>query len=183
MSKGRPIHHTVIDEGASTYVMSQAFWLNLGSPTLTLPSNSLKDFDGHTFLPKGYLARFPITLGGKTVTVEVEVVERHLDYNLLLGHSWPYAMNSIVSSVFRLILFPLDGKIVTVDQLSFCTHDYTTLPSSTVPLIGGFPDSYVSVGTSLLKASSLMGCFPLPLPKVPHTIAMISTILDGCIDP
>ena len=100
VSKGRPIHRTVIDEGALTCVMSQACWLNLGSPTLTLPSNSLKDFDGHTFLPKGYLASFPITLNGKTVNVDVEVIERHLDCNLLLGRSWSYAMNAMMSSVF-----------------------------------------------------------------------------------
>ena len=117
------------------------------------------------------------------VTVDIEVVDRHLDYNLFLGRSWSYAMTAIVSSVLRLILFPLDGKIVTVDQLSFCTPDYTTLPSSSVLLIGGFPDSYVSVGTSLLKASSLMGCFPLPPLEVPHMVAMISTTLDGSIDP
>ena len=138
MSKGRPIHCTVIDEGASTCVMSQACWLNLGSPTLTVQSNSFKAFDGHTFLPKGYLASFPITLSGKTVTMDVEVIERHLDYNLLLGHIWSYAMTAIVYSVFRLMLFPLDGKIVTVDHLSFYTPDYTTLPSIIVPLIGGF---------------------------------------------
>ena len=100
VSKGRPIHFTVIDEGASTCVMSQACWLNLGSPILTPPSTSLKAFDGNTFLPKGYLASFPITLGGKTVTVDVEVIELHLDYNLLLGCSWSYAMTAIVSSVF-----------------------------------------------------------------------------------
>ena len=135
--------------------MSQACWLILGSPTLTPPSNSLKDFDGHTFLPKGYLAIFPITLSGKTVTVDVEVVERHLDYNILLGRSWSYAMTAIVSLVFQF-------KIVTVDQISFCTPDYAMLPSRTVPLIGGFLDSYVSIGTGLLKASSLMGWFPLP---------------------
>ena len=139
--------------------MSQDCWLNLGSPTLTLPSNSVKAFDGHTFLPKGYLASFPITLSGKMVNVDVEVVERYLDYNLLLGRSWSYAMTAIVSSVFRIILFPLDGKIVTVDQLSFCTPDYATLPSITIPPIGGFPDSYVSIGIGLLKASSLTGFF------------------------
>ena len=76
--------------------MSQACWLTLGSPTLSLLSNSLKAFDGHTFLPKEYLASFPITLSGKTITVDVEVVERHIDYNLLLGHSWSYAMTTIV---------------------------------------------------------------------------------------
>jgi len=42
--------------------------------------------------------------------------------------------------------------------------------------MGGVPDSYVSIGTSLLKASSLMGCFPLQLPKVPKTVNMISSI-------
>ena len=183
VSKGRPIHRTIIDEGASTCVMSQACWLNLGSPTLTPPSNSLKAFDGQTFLPKGYLASFPITLSGKMVNVDVEVVECHLYYNLLLGRSWSYAMTAIVSPVFRLILFPLDGKIVVVDHLSFCTPDYATLPSSIVPLIGGFPDSYVSIGTSLLKASSLLGFFPLPPPQILNMVAMISTTLDGSIDP
>ena len=163
--------------------MSQACWLNLGSPILTPSLNSLKAFDGHMLLPKGYLASFPFTLSGKMVTVDVEVVEHHLDYNLLLGCNWYYAMTAIFSSVFRLILFPLDGKIVTVDQLSFCTPDYTTLPSSTVPLIGGFPDSYVSIGTGLLKASSLLGCFPLPPLQIPNTVAMISTFSDGSINP
>ena len=37
VSKGRPIYRTVIDEGASTYVMSQYCSLNLGYPTLTPP--------------------------------------------------------------------------------------------------------------------------------------------------
>ena len=92
-------------------------------------------------------------------------------------------MTDIVSSVFRIILFPLDGKIVTVDLLSFCSPNYATLPSSTIPLIGGVLDSYISIGTGLLKASSLMGFFPLPPPKVPNIVAMISTTLVGSIDP
>ena len=100
VSKGRPIHGTIIDEGGSTCVMSQACCLALGSLTLKPPSNSLKAFNGHTFLPKGYLASFPITLSGKKITVDVEVVERHLDYNLLLGDIWSYAMTAIVSLVF-----------------------------------------------------------------------------------
>ena len=70
-----------------------------------------------------------------------------------------------------------------MDQLSFYTPDYATLPSSTVPLIGGVTDSYVSIGTGLLKASSLLGFFPLPPPQIPNTVAMISTFSDGSIDP
>jgi hypothetical protein len=38
--------------------------------------------------------------GGKTVCVEVEVVDAPLDYNLLLGWSWTYAMQDVVATVF-----------------------------------------------------------------------------------
>ena len=79
-------------------------------------------------------------------------------------------MKVIVSSVFRIILFPFDGKIVTVDQLSFYTLDYSSLPSSSIPLVGGVPDSYVSISIGLLNASSLMDCFPLQQPKVSQMV-------------
>lgn len=95
--------------------MFSSCWLVLGSPTLPPPPNSLKEFYGHTFIPKGYLSDYPISLSGKTVTVDIEVVNRKLDYNLLLGRSWTYAMTAIVSSIFHLILFPLDGRIVIMD--------------------------------------------------------------------
>jgi len=113
--KGKGIQRTVIDEGGSTCIMSASCWLALGSPTLSPSSNSLKAFDNHTFVLKGYLANFPITLAGKTVMVDVEVVDRKLDYNLLLGCSWTYAMMAVVSTIFHIILFPLDGKVITVD--------------------------------------------------------------------
>ena len=56
--------------------------------------------------------------------VDVEVVDKKLDYNLLLGRSWTYVVTVIVSIVFRIIQFLLDGKVITVDQLSFCIPDY-----------------------------------------------------------
>lgn len=115
--------------------------------------------------------------------MDIEVVDKRLDYNLLLGQSWTYAMKTIVSTVFRIILFPLDGKVVIVDQLSFCTPDYSLLPSGFVPLVGGVPDSYVSIGTSLLMASSLMGCFPLLPLAVPQMVNMVSSIPHGLTDP
>ena len=45
----------------------------------------LKAFDGHVFKLHRIVPSFPIMLGGKTVTVEVEVVDAPIDYNLLLG--------------------------------------------------------------------------------------------------
>lgn len=81
----------------------------------------LKAFDGHLFTPHGILIAFPIELGGKIVTVEVEVVNAPLDYNLLLGCSWFYPMRAVASTVYRLFHFPHQGKIVSIDQLDYCT--------------------------------------------------------------
>jgi hypothetical protein len=52
------------------------------------------------------LASLAMELGGKTISIDVEVVDAPLDYNLLLGRSWFYAMIVVASSVFHLLQFP-----------------------------------------------------------------------------
>ena len=103
---GKQVHRTVLDEGATTCIMSFTCWQALGSPTLAALQTVLKAFDGHVFSPHGILTTFPIELGGKTVTVEVEVVNAPLDYNLLLGRSWFYPMRAVASTIYRLFHFP-----------------------------------------------------------------------------
>lgn len=49
------------------------------------------------------------------IAIEVEVVDAQLDYNILMGQSWTYVMTTVVSSLFRMILFTLQGRIVKVD--------------------------------------------------------------------
>jgi hypothetical protein len=80
----------------------------------------LTAFDGHSFRPHGILPTFLVQLGGKTVEVDVEVVDAPLDYNLLLGCNWTYAMTIVVSSVFHTLCFPHEGKIVMIDQVVLC---------------------------------------------------------------
>jgi hypothetical protein len=99
------IHRTTLDEGASTCVMSLACWKGLKSPPLNKFPMMLRAFDGRGFHPYGILQSLPIRLGGKTVTVDVEVVDAPLDYNLLLGRSWFYAMTVVALSVFRCVQF------------------------------------------------------------------------------
>ena len=82
---------------------------------LTTSQTVLKAFDRHLFSPHGILVAFPIELGGKIVTIEVEVVNMPLDYNLLLGHSWFYPMRAVTSTIYRLVHFPHQGKIVSID--------------------------------------------------------------------
>jgi hypothetical protein len=90
------ICRTIIDEGASTCVMSFACWKAIGSPSLNESQNTLKSFNGSSFKSYGVLPSFPITLEGKTVQVEVEVFDAPLDYNLFLGCSWIDSMRAVV---------------------------------------------------------------------------------------
>jgi hypothetical protein len=53
------------------------------------------------------------------------VVHDPLDFDLLLGRDYVYAMKSIVSTLFRVISFPHDGRVVTIDQLSFVGPNLT----------------------------------------------------------
>ena len=46
------------------------------------------------------LPTLSVELGGKIVSIHVEVVDALLDYNLLLGINWFYAMTAVASIVF-----------------------------------------------------------------------------------
>jgi hypothetical protein len=87
-------------------------------------------------------------------------------------------MHVVVSTLFHVVHFPHQGKVVTIDQLAFFKSDTRT---GNVSFIAKTPPSYENVDVGLLKDSSLMGTFPIPPPDVPHpsvaSINMISTVL------
>jgi hypothetical protein len=116
---GRDIPQTLIDEGSSISILSSIAWQALGYPPLAPVTQNLLDFNRRTSQPLGTLPQFPITLGGKTVFIDVMVVQDPLDFSLLLGRDYVYAMKAIVSTLFHVIYFPHDERIMNVDQLSF----------------------------------------------------------------
>jgi hypothetical protein len=69
--ENKNICRTIIDEGASTCVMSVTCWKAIGSPPLTESHNTLKAFNGSGFKPYGVLPSLSITLEGKSINVEV----------------------------------------------------------------------------------------------------------------
>lgn len=140
------------------------------SPPLNKSPNTLESFDGRFLRPYGILTNLLITLEGKTVELEVEVVDANLNYNLLIERSWTHPMFCVVSSLFHVLRFPHEGKIVTVDQISFFASSSS---SSNVPYVGNTNIPYESMGTGIFKDSSLMGTFTLPPPHV-HSVKMIS---------
>jgi hypothetical protein len=123
------------------------------------------------------LQSLAIQLGGKTVFVDVEVVDDPLDYNLLLGRSWFYAMTVITLSMFQCLHFLYQGKIVTIDQLDYCSPDAHTPPANNVPFLGYSKITYKSVGVGILKDSFLMDAFLTVLPPTSQHISMVNMIL------
>jgi hypothetical protein len=77
--------------------------------------------------------------------------------------------------VFRILQFPHQEKIVTVDQLDYCTPDLHNSATNNVPFLGSSL-GYESVGVGLLKDSSLVGIFPVPPPDTPE-VSMLNMIL------
>jgi hypothetical protein len=56
----RNIFRTVVDEGASTCVMSLACWKAIGQPELSPSPTLLTVFDGRSFRPHGIIPSFPV---------------------------------------------------------------------------------------------------------------------------
>jgi hypothetical protein len=110
--------------------LSSIAWKALGYPQLVSVTHILFAFNRRTSHPLGILPWFPITLGGKTIFFDVMVVHDPLDFNLLLGRDYVYAMKAIVSTLFHVISFPCDGRMVTIDQLSFVVPELTINPTT-----------------------------------------------------
>ena len=84
-------------------------------------------------------------------------------------------MTVVSSTVFRTLQFPHLGKIVTINQLEFCSPDVTTPTTNTIPMLGQYPLPYQSIGVGMLKDSTLMGVFPSTPPSTEvATVNMIS---------
>jgi len=91
---------TVIEEGASVSILSSTVWKAFGSPHLVPVTQNMLAFKRGTSQLLGILHKLPITLGGKTIYIDVMVVQGPLDFNLLLGRDYVYIMGALVSSLF-----------------------------------------------------------------------------------
>jgi hypothetical protein len=163
--------------------MSITCWKSIGSLALTKSHNTLKTFNGTCFKPYNVFPSFSIMLEVKSVNVKVEVFEAPLDYNLVLGRSWIDSMCAVVSTLFCVLRFPQEGKVITIDQLTFLNFDSHTI---NIPFIMKTPPDYENVGVGLLKDSNLMGTFPIPPPDIPlpfvASINMISTTVHETLE-
>ena len=66
---------TIVDEGAFVSLLSSTAWQALGSPQLVPATDQILAFNQRPTAPLGILPQFPITLEGKTVCIDVMVVQ------------------------------------------------------------------------------------------------------------
>ena len=161
-----------LDEGASVGLMPATTWQALGSPPLVLVVSNLTTFDGGTSQPLGTLPKFPITLGGKTVYIDVSVTQGASKFNLLLGCEYVYAMGALVSSLFCVVRFPHNGRIVTINQLSFVPKQGPPAQSSSPP---GFQPPVASAPSQINYVATY------PMPGSSDAVVMHSVL--GALDP
>ena len=113
-------------------------------------------FDGGACPSLGVLPKFPITLGGITVYIDVLVTQGALGFSLLLGRDYVCAMGAVVSSLFRVVCFPHDGRIVTIDQLSFIS------PPIHPPQVSSSPGSH-PLAESVSPQINYVATSPVPI--------------------
>ena len=87
-------------------------------------------------------------------------------------------MLCVPSTLFQLVKFSHEGKIITVDQLSF----FTSSSENNVPYMDQIPNPPDSVGPGLFKDPVLMGIFPIPPPNTVQ-VNMVSRSNDPWIIP
>jgi hypothetical protein len=171
---GRDVPEMLIDEGASVIILSSLAWKALGCPQLAAVTQNLLSFDRRTSQTLGTLPQFPITLGGKTIFIDVMVVQDPFDFALLLRQDYVYAMKAIVSTIFCVISFPHDGIIMTIDQLSFIDPNW----------INSLNGSYMQTISPLTQVN-YVALSPMPSATdedEPLTISSTSYDLDLVVD-
>lgn len=81
------------------------------------------------------MPNLPIELGDKTILIDVTVMTGPVDYKILLGHDYIYAMNVVVSSLFWVMKLPHEGRIVTIDHLAYCDPPPCPTPNTISPYV------------------------------------------------
>ena len=90
------------------------------------------------------------------MVIDIEVVNAQLDYNLLIERSYMYSMRAVASTVFHLMMFPHEGKIMTVDQLTYHDPQGLMAPSNVIPTITTIEPQGMTTHANVVAATNTM---------------------------
>jgi hypothetical protein len=102
-----------------------------------------------------------LELRGKTILIDIEVIDAPLDYNILFGRSYMDTMKAFASSIFRTMMFPHNGKIITIDQVSHYEPNPSSNIDNILPFIHTNPETYplIEMRLGIFKDPSLLGTY------------------------
>jgi hypothetical protein len=157
--------------------MSKVVWQKLDSPELVPSTITLRAYDGRPSLHEGLLQNVPVKHGGKNILIDIEVIDAPLYYNILFRHSYMYAMKAISSFVFRMMMFPHNEKIVTINQLTHYEPNHSTNINNILLLVHTISDDFsiIDMGLKIFKDPSLLGAYH-GAPPLLHTSAQVCVV-------
>jgi len=85
--------------------------------------------------PEGLFQNVPIELRRKSILIDIEDINALLDYNILFGYTYMYTMKVVAHSVFRIVMFPRNGKIITIKQVSHYEPNHSSNIDNILPLV------------------------------------------------
>jgi hypothetical protein len=140
----------------------------------------LRAYDDQPSSLEGIFQNVPIELGGKTILIDIELIDAPLDHNILFGRSYMCDMKVIASFVFRVMMFPHNGKIVTIDQLTHYEPNNSTNIDNILPLVHTSSDVFpvIDIVPGIFKDPSLLGTYhrvpPLLNPSISSQVCVVS---------
>jgi hypothetical protein len=142
-----------------TWVMLTKIWKDLGYPALIPSTISLRYYYGCPSQLQGLYQNVPISLVGKKTIIDVKVVDAQLDYNILLGRSFVYAMKVVTSSLFRIMMFPHNENIITIDQLTYHEPREKGPPNNIISHLENHTSPNLETDPGMIKNSTLLGAY------------------------
>ena len=80
-----------------------------------------------------------------------------------------YNMKAIASLVFHIRMFPFNGKVVSLDQLSYYNPNASANPENVFPMVNEINKKpYVEIIPGVYKDFDLQRAYSGPPPIIPH---------------
>jgi hypothetical protein len=143
----------------------------------------LRSYDGRTSSPEGCFQNVHVKLGGKTILIDIKVIDTLLDYNIFFGRSYMYAMKALSSFVFQMMMFPHNRKIITIDQITHYEPNHSANINKILPLDRTSSDAYslIDMGPGIFKDPSLLGAYH-GAPPLLHPLAQVCVVSSNGTD-
>jgi hypothetical protein len=141
--------------------MSKVAWKKIGSPELVPYAITLRAYDDRPSSPEVLFQNVHVEVGGKTIPIDIEVIDAPLDYNIFFKRSYMYAMKAVASSLFRTMMFPHNGKIITINQLTHYDPNHSANIDNILPLVCTSSDAFlvIDMGPGIFKDPSFIGAY------------------------